>query len=219
MKKLLSLCMALMFAIGISGCGNNNEQQMQAAEKTVTSYMDSLQAGNLDKAEDLTTDSYVDPFGVGNMEEYMDSLLDSLDMGETFDKEATDFANNAVKAVISSYEIKDTKMDDAGVTVFVDVVAKDYENIDFASVEGELNTYIQNYATENQQRLAQIYLDQGEDAMMEAMMQDVGGYMFDKMEALFTGAKEKSYQLRFDLTQDEEEWRIDNSAISENTEA
>ena len=54
----------------------------------------------------------------------------------------------------------------------------------------------------------QIYNDQGEDAMMEAMMQDIGGYMFDRMETLFTGAEQKKYQMRFDLVQDENEWKI-----------
>ena len=65
----------------------------------------------------------------------------------------------------------------------------------------------------------QIYNDQGEDAMMEAMMQDIGGYMFDRMETLFTGAEQKKYQMRFDLVQDENEWKIKAAEISEEAQS
>lgn len=153
------------------------------------------------------------------MDSYMESLLDSLDMGDTFDQEANDFATNAVKAAITSYEINDTKMEEDTISVLVDIDGKDYENIDFTAMESELTTYTQNYANENLNRLMQIYNDQGEDAMMEAMMQDIGGYIFDRMETLFTGAEQKKYQMRFDLVQDENEWKIKAAEISEEAQS
>ncbi|MBM6678077.1 hypothetical protein [Faecalicoccus pleomorphus] len=219
MKKLLSLFVAMIFAIGMAGCGNNSDEQIQAASNVVTGYLDAIQSGDLDKAEDYTTDAYIDPLGIDNMDSYMESLLESLDMGETFDQEANDFAKNAVKAAITSYEINDTKMEEDTISVLVDIDGKDYENIDFTAMENELNTYTQNYANENLDRLMQIYTEQGEDAMMEAMMQDIGGYMFDEMETLFTGAAQKQYQMRFDLVQDEDEWKINGAEISEETQS
>ena len=219
MKKLLSLFVAMIFAIGMAGCGNNSDEQIQAASNVVTAYLDAIQSGDLDKAEDYTTDAYIDPLGIDNMDSYMESLLESLDMGETFDQEANDFAKNAVKAAITSYEINDTKMEEDTISVLVDIDGKDYENIDFTAMENELNTYTQNYANENLDRLMQIYTEQGEDAMMEAMMQDIGGYMFDEMETLFTGAAQKQYQMRFDLVQDEDEWKINGAEISEETQS
>lgn len=219
MKKLMSLFMATIFAIGMAGCGNNTDEQIQAASNVVTAYLDAIQSGDLDAAEDYTTDAYIDPLGIDNMDSYMESLLDSLDMGETFDQEANDFAKNAVKAAITSYEINDTKMEEDTISVLVDIDGKDYENIDFTAMENELNTYTQNYANENLDRLMQIYTEQGEDAMMEAMMQDIGGYMFDEMETLFTGAAQKQYQMRFDLVQDEDEWKINGAEISEETQS
>lgn len=219
MKKLLSLFVAMIFAIGMAGCGNNSDEQIQAASNVVTGYLDAIQSGDLDKAEDYTTDAYIDPLGIDNMDSYMESLLESLDMGETFDQEANDFAKNAVKAAITSYEINDTKMEEDTISVLVDIDGKDYENIDFTAMENELNTYTQNYANENLDRLMQIYTEQGEDAMVEAMMQDIGGYMFDEMETLFTGAAQKQYQMRFDLVQDEDEWKINGAEISEETQS
>lgn len=219
MKKLMSLFVAMIFAIGMAGCGNNTDEQIQAASNVVTAYLDAIQSGDLDAAEDYTTDAYIDPLGIDNMDSYMESLLDSLDMGETFDQEANDFAKNAVKAAITSYEINDTKMEEDTISVLVDIDGKDYENIDFTAMENELNTYTQNYANENLDRLMQIYTEQGEDAMMEAMMQDIGGYMFDEMETLFTGAAQKQYQMRFDLVQDEDEWKINGAEISEETQS
>ena len=209
----------MIFAIGMAGCGNNSDEQIQAASNVVTGYLDAIQSGDLDKAEDYTTDAYIDPLGIDNMDSYMESLLESLDMGETFDQEANDFAKNAVKAAITSYEINDTKMEEDTISVLVDIDGKDYENIDFTAMENELNTYTQNYANENLDRLMQIYTEQGEDAMMEAMMQDIGGYMFDEMETLFTGAAQKQYQMRFDLVQDEDEWKINGAEISEETQS
>ncbi|MDB7983492.1 hypothetical protein [Faecalicoccus pleomorphus] len=219
MKKLVSLFVAMAFAIGVAGCGNNNETQIQAATDVVSGYLDAIQNGNLDEAEEYTTDSYIDPLGIDNMDSYMESLLDSLDMGDTFDQEANDFATNAVKAAITSYEINDTKMEEDTISVLVDIDGKDYENIDFTAMESELTTYTQNYANENLNRLMQIYNDQGEDAMMEAMMQDIGGYIFDRMETLFTGAEQKKYQMRFDLVQDENEWKIKAAEISEEAQS
>ena len=219
MKKLLSLFVAMIFAIGMAGCGNNSDEQIQAASNVVTGYLDAIQSGDLNKAEDYTTDAYIDPLGIDNMDSYMESLLESLDMGETFDQEANDFAKNAVKAAITSYEINDTKMEEDTISVLVDIDGKDYENIDFTAMENELNTYTQNYANENLDRLMQIYTEQGEDAMMEAMMQDIGGYMFDEMETLFTGAAQKQYQMRFDLVQDEDEWKINGAEISEEAQS
>ena len=55
--------------------------------------------------------------------------------------------------------------------------------------------------------------------MMEAMMQDIGGYIFDRMETLFTGAEQKKYQMRFDLVQDENEWKIKAAEISEEAQS
>ena len=104
--------------------------------------------------------------------------------------------------------------EDNTVTVVVSAQGKDYQNVDLTSVESELYTYVENYATENADRLYQIMSEQGEDAMMEAMMQDVAGTMFDMMEETFLNSESSSLTINYELTQEDGTWLLNTGYIS-----
>ena len=56
--------------------------------------------------------------------------------------------------------------------------------------------------------------EQGEDAMMEAMMQDVAGTMFDMMEETFLNSESSSLTINYELTQEDGTWLLNTGYIS-----
>ena len=160
-------------------------------------------------------DDFYDPLGIYGIQGEIDDLLEDLDMGDSFDDEAREFVKNAVSGAITEYEITSSEMgEDNTVTVVVSAQGKDYQNVDLTSVESELYTYVENYATENADRLYQIMSEQGEDAMMEAMMQDVAGTMFDMMEETFLKSESSSLTINYELTQEDGTWLLNTGYIS-----
>lgn len=215
MKKLLSGFCALALALGVAGCSGNNEDTLANAEKTVTGYFDAVQAGDVNQMDTYVVDDFYDPLGIYGIQGEIDDLLEDLDMGDSFDDEAREFVKNAVSGAITEYEITSSEMgEDNTVTVVVSAQGKDYQNVDLTSVESELYTYVENYATENADRLYQIMSEQGEDAMMEAMMQDVAGTMFDMMEETFLNSETSSLTINYELTQEDGTWLLNTGYIS-----
>ena len=215
MKKLVSSLCALALALGMAGCSDNSEETLANAEKTVTSYFDAVQAGDVNQMDTYVVDDFYDPLGIYGIQDEIDDLLEDLDMGDSFDGEAREFVKNAVSGAVTEYEITSSEAgEDDTVTVVVNAQAKDYENVDLTSVESELYTFAEDYATENAERLYQIMNEQGQDAMMEAMMQDIAGTMFDRMEEAFLSAESSSLTINYELTQEDGTWLLSSGTIA-----
>ena len=82
---------------------------------------------------------------------------------------------------------------------------KDYDNIELSS---ETKDIVEKYQTEHLSELQEIYLSQGEQAMMEKIFGDMATEIFGAMTKEMEGAKDIDTQLRFTLVPNEDNWLI-----------
>ena len=214
MKKLLSLCLAFFLVLGSSACANNKADESKMAEDAVAGYFDALRAGKWEEASEFVSDSYSDPLDIEQAEDYLESLLEVYDYGETFESEAKDFMTNVMKSLIASYEIKGVEKEDEKFIVNVDVVSKDYSNLDLSSVQTEANDYMEQYANDNMAKIQEVYQNEGEDAAMELILKDVSGYLFDTIEKVYAEAPEVAYSGHFEVENDEGEYKITDGQLN-----
>ena len=134
-----------------------------------------------------------------------EELQDVATYGQTFVDEANKFIDSAFQNYVTSYEINSVEEDGDNYLVIVDAKMKDYNNIDLNS---ETNDIIENYQTEHLSELQEIYLSQGEQAMMEKIFGDMATEIFGAMTKEMEGAKDIDTQLRFTLVPNEDNWLI-----------
>lgn len=115
------------------------------------------------------------------------------------------FIDSAFQNYVTSYEINSVEEDGDNYLVIVDVKMKDYDNIDLSS---ETNDIVEKYQTEHLSELQEIYLSQGEQAMMEKIFGDMATEIFGAMTKEMEGAKDIDTQLRFTLVPNEDNWLI-----------
>ena len=136
-----------------------------------------------------------------SLEEFQDVATD----GQKFVDEANKFIDSAFQNYVTSYEINSVEEDGDNYLVIVDVKMKDYDNIDLSS---ETNDIVEKYQTEHLSELQEIYLSQGEQAMMEKIFGDLATEIFGAMTKEMEVAKNIDTQLRFTLVPNEDNWLI-----------
>ena len=203
MKKLLKACLCLLMIVCMVGCSHNSTSKQ---ESVVKDFFDAFQTGDMKKVNSLCAK---DSSSLGDFQDIIDEMEDFGDVniyGETFVKEAKNFAKEVYQTMFVSYEIVDTKQNENQCVVTANVTLKDYNQIDFDSEE--LQDLQIKYQTNNLEKLQDIYLKQGEDAMMKQIFDDLSQSMFDIMKKQLKSAEEKKEKIEFVLIEDTNQWLI-----------
>lgn len=202
MKKFFKVAVCLLMAMGIVACGEASTEKQEAV---VTNFFEYLKAGDVDKIATICTDDNSDVDDLLSITESFEELQDVETYGQTFVDEANKFIDSAFQNYVTSYEINSVEEDGDNYLVIVDAKMKDYDNIDLNS---ETNDIVENYQTEHFSELQEIYLSQGEQAMMEKIFGDMATEIFGAMTKEMEEAKDIDTQLRFTLVPNEDNWLI-----------
>ena len=202
MKKIFKLAVCLLTVVGLSACGGASTEKQEAVVK---SFFDYLKAGDIEKLSTVCTEDNSDVDDLVSMMASFEEFQDVATYGQTFVDEANKFIDSAFQNYVTSYEINSVEEDGDNYLVIVDVKMKDYDNIDLSS---ETNDIVEKYQTEHLSELQEIYLSQGEQAMMEKIFGDMATEIFGAMTKEMEGAKDIDTQLRFTLVPNEDNWLI-----------
>lgn len=208
MKRILKICLCLMMAVGVVGCGGSASTEKQ--EAVVKQFFDYFKEGDVDKLATVCTKDNTD---IGQMTSMLSSL-DAYRKPETYGQKFVDEADLFIKEVFStmivSYEIKETKKDGDDYTVTVEATLKDYQNLKFSNTE--MNSIIKEYQNEHLTELQELYKSKGKQVMQEKIFGDIAEKLFASMKAQLKDVKDIKHKMVFTLTADGDNWLISKMA-------
>lgn len=208
MKRILKICLCLMMAVGVVGCGGSASTEKQ--EAVVKQFFDYFKEGDVDKLATVCTKDNTD---IGQMTSMLSSL-DAYRKPETYGQKFVDEADLFIKEVFStmivSYEIKETKKDGDDYTVTVEATLKDYQNLKFSNTE--MNSIIKEYQNEHLTELQELYKSKGKQVMQEKIFGDIAEKLFASMKGQLKDVKDIKHKMVFTLTADGDNWLISKMA-------
>ena len=207
MKKICVLLVSALLALTLFGCGSkeSHETEIKAA---VDGFFQAMQAGNTAKAESYLTDDCQDDFGIKGITDGLDAQLAQLDLGETFEAESQEFMKNIVAQSFESYSIDSVKEGSSESTVAVSGRCLDFDKLDFSDSNDDITALSEQYTNEHLAELQQIYLEQGEDAMTEAIMQGLVPMLYDSMEQIAKDTPRIDFNASITVVEQDGQWLI-----------
>ena len=202
MKKIIKFALCLLMAIGIVACGGASTEKQEAV---VTNFFEYLKAGDLDKISTICTEDNRDVADLLSIMSGLEEYQDVETYGQKFVDEANKFIDHVFSSYLTSYNISSIEADGDNYLVIADIKMKDYNNID---INSDTTTIVDNYQMDHLTELQNIYLSDGEQAMMEKIYGDLATEIFGAMTTKINEAEDIDAQLRFTLTPDGDNWLI-----------
>ena len=207
MKKICVLLVSALLAVTLIGCSGkeSHETEIKAA---VDGFFQEMQAGDAAKAESYLTDDCQDDFGINGITGALDAQLEGLDLGETFEAESQEFMKNIVSQAFESYTIDSVKENSSGGTVTVSGKCLDFDNLDFSESNADITALSEQYTNEHLEELQKIYMEQGEDAMTEAIMSGLVPMLYDTMEQTAKDTPRIDFNASITVVEQDGQWLI-----------
>ena len=206
MKKILTFALTALMIISMTGCaGNDNTQKEQ--EKVVTSFFDSIKEYKLDELEKISTDDYTDVLDIASLTDGLKDLEDENVYSESFIKETNNFIKKVFDKLIKEYKITFDEKEEN--TVLVKGKMLDEKSIDMTSAQENINELIQKYQEENMEELSKIYLEQGQEAMMIKIFDDLSKELYNPLYTELDNAKYTDFTFKFEMIEKDGKWLID----------
>lgn len=204
MKKLWKTLLVLLMVVGVTACSSKESTDEQ--EAVVKNFFEYVSKGETEKLSDICSKDINDDIGLKDLDDELDVYIDDA-YGEVFAEEAIDFKNEVLKNFFKEYKIGDITVEDD--KTFVKVTGKylDYSTVSFD--ETNIQAMSEQYATEHQDELTEIYSSQGKDAVMEKIFTDIAPAMFDELKSQLAQAQEEKLDVVFTLEKnDKDKWII-----------
>lgn len=222
MKKgiclLLSLTLALMMSLALTGCGDETAPVKEAADGCLAAMAD----GDMEKAKEFCDE---DVFKTGSLSSFseFESITDSLaesagikadDLSDEAKDSIEKFKDDFLDQLIDSYEIGDVTMNDDGTATVNAKVTYGYDidkmqKIDFNKMD-DAEKIIQKYMTDHQSELLSIYQSEGQTKAMAKMINDVlpdlMDMLADKINTEAAGTTDEDTVLT--LEQKDDKWLV-----------
>lgn len=190
MKKILILVLtlSLFVLIPLAGCGNDNTADIRAAAE---GFMNAMQEGDIEGmkeysdpglyAEDGDLSSFAQ---IENMDQvFADAAGSDADsLSEKTRADLQGFVDTLMKNLVKSYEITDVVEDADGkgrVTVNT-TFGFDPDKVDDIDMNDEMEEMVTEYTEKHLSELMSIYQNDGEQAMMNKLMDDLIGDLLKK---------------------------------------
>lgn len=204
MKKsiclLLSLVLALMMSVSLTGCGGEDESA--AVKETVDGCLTAMQDGDFEKVKEYCDDEV---FKSGSLSSYsqFDELaktltesigIDEADLSDEVKESIEKFKADFLDKLIDSYEIGDITIDDDGkatanATVTYGLDVEKLKNVDFSDM-GEGEKMVTDYINKNQSEFMKIYQNEGEKAALTKLVNDIMPQLMDLLaDKMYTAAE------------------------------
>jgi len=226
MRKKIALILAIMMVLTavLTGCGGSKSDAKAPVKKAADGFMSALAAGEFDKLSAFCTEEAFeseDLAAVEAVDKLDSSLLEALGVTEDLLSEETKesittFINTLKKEIVASYEIGEVEIDgdkalaDGTVTFGFDT---NMEQTSSKLMEGELNGVVETYMGDNQEALMKLYTDEGQDAMMGKMYNDLIPSILEKYLEAIRATEGGTSPFKFTLEKSGDAWLISDIDI------
>lgn len=211
MKKFFKVFFVAAMVLSLAACGGKDSTDAQ--EKAVNNFFTYMKKADFDKIKGIMTDNgYKD---VEDLQKATGSSFDKMLDAETYGDDA---AKSAQKYIDYAFErlFKDTKIKDVEVKDEKTIIKVKGKMASFDELKNiNSSTEIQNLATEfenneeNKKQAMEIYLSQGQDAMMKYIYNSILPKFFEEAIKLMDKSSYNTYNATFTLVEKDGKWLID----------
>lgn len=211
MRKFFKVFFVAAMVLSLAACGGKDSTEAQ--EKAVNNFFTYMKKADFDKIKGIMTDDgYKDVEDLQKMTgASFDEMLDADTYGDDAAKSAQKYIDYAFERLFKDTKIKDVEVKDEKTIIKVKGKMASFDELKNINS----STEIQNLATdfenneENKKQAMEIYLSQGQDAMMKYIYNSILPKFFDEAIKLMDKSSYNTYNATFTLVEKDGKWLID----------
>ena len=225
MKKIIYavLVIGLLTLIPLTGCGGaDNTEDIKAA---ADGFMSAMQAGDIEKAKEYADPALFEENGSLNSfaklenidEEFASAMgMDADQLSDTAKTSVQGFVDNLLKNMIKSYEIGDvTEEEGVGKVNVSTTFGFDPDKMQDVDINGEIEEMATKYMTDNMTELMEIYNNDGQQAMMKKVIDDLLDDILDKYTDAVMATGEVSQDSVMTVENKDGKWLVTEEKVTE----
>lgn len=220
--KFLTLALITCLLLTFVGCGQSNVPEIT---KTAETFLKAAADADYETVSVNCTETALSEMGLEpldpayNSDGFFEGLaLDKSAFGEAAIASVDDFGKYYSEALIQNYSIIDVTEKDGVGSVTATITTYSAETLSALSGEdfqSELTTLLTDYQNENLNDLSAIYLNEGEDAMMIKIFDDLMPDIMDIMRNLLDGFTTEEVKLTLIVEKVDEKWIVTGATVLE----
>ena len=221
-NKLFTLSALLGLSLSLIGCGNSDTTAVtQTAETFLQAAMDcDVDIVSSNCLETVLTDIGLDAISPDFAEEiiYTNMQIEKASLSEEAQKAVSDFCTYYSGNIIQNFTVGEVTVENN--VGYVNATVTTYSQDALSSLSGEtfkneLSALMTIYQEENMQELVSISLNEGNDAMMIKIFDDLMPEIMDIMKKSYDSYTPEDINIVLTLEKTEENWIITKASITE----
>lgn len=207
MKRFLKCLFAMMMVVGLSAC-SNSEQEQEAIKVVIDSYLGNCKSGDYESADAFLSKDAGSDLEFATVYSELDSQLESMGLGEDFDREARSFVQDFVSKTFMEYKVDGIQVDGDKATANITLNGKDTDEFDLNEIQDLTLNEVTNYINDHTEELQSYAENHTEEELEAKMYKDLSKVVFDKMKEMVAQLPEAETNLVFGLTKEDGDWKI-----------
>lgn len=211
MKKFFKVFFVAAMVLSLAACGGKDSTDAQ--EKAVNNFFTYMKKADFDKIKGIMTDDgYKDVEDLQKMTgASFDEMLDAETYGEDAAKSAQKYIDYAFERLFKDTKIKDVEVKDEKTIIKVKGKMASFDELKNINSSTEIQTLATDFENneENKKQAMEIYLSQGQDAMMKYIYNSILPKFFEEAIKLMDKSSYNTYNATFTLVEEDGKWLID----------
>ena len=215
-KNLYTLTLVTGLCLLFSGCVSDKDKVSETCENVLQSAM----ACDVQTVSSYCYENVLTDIGLNAISpEYAETIIyenmgiEKSSLSETSQQAVRDFCLYYSDNIIQNYTLDEVTVEENTATVITTVTTHNSESISTVSFQEDLNTLMETYQEEHMDELISINLNEGNDAMMTKVFDDLMPDIMTAMKNSYDSYSPENVIIEFTFEKIEGEWLITKAVL------
>lgn len=215
-NKLYTLPLITCLCLFFVGCGSDKDIIYETAENVLQSAM----ACDVETVSSYCHENVLTDIGLNAISpEYAETIIyenigiEKTSLSEESQKAISDFCSYYSGNIIQNYTLGEVTVEDTMATVIATVTTHSLDSLSSDTFQTDLNAMMENYQEEHMDELISINLNEGNEAMMNKVFDDLMPEIMAAMKKSYDSYTPENVNIEFTFEKTNDNWLITKAAL------
>lgn len=214
--KLYTLTLITCLCLFFAGCGSDKDIVYETAENVLQSAM----ACDVATVSSYCRENVLTDIGLNAISpEYAETMIyenmgiEKVNLSEKSQQAVSDFCFYYSDKIIQDYTLGEVTVEDTMATVIATVTTHNFDSLSSDTFQADLDAMMENYQEEHMDELISINLNEGNEAMMNKVFDDLMPDIMAAMKKNYDSSTPKNVNIEFTFEKTNDTWLITKAAL------
>ncbi len=214
--KLYTLTLITCLCLSFVGCGSDKDIVYETAENVLQSAM----ACDVATVSSYCHENVLTDIGLNAISpEYAETMIyenmgiEKVNLSEKSQQAVSDFCIYYSDKIIQDYTLGEVTLEDTMATVIATVTTHSFDSLSSDTFQADLDAMMENYQEEHMDELISINLNEGNEAMMNKVFDDLMPDIMAAMKKSYDSSTPENVNIEFTFEKTNDTWLITKAAL------